>query len=607
MSQIQEVKAASDIVQLLGSRLSLQRAGTQWKAPCPFHNEKTPSFFINEQFQRYKCFGCGESGDVFTFLEKYEGMTFPEALKYLADQAGITLQTVVPDAADQQRETMLAILDLAKEYYHYVLTEHKAGQAARDYLSQRGTNNQSVKIFQLGYALPAWDGLVQYLHHKKKFDLDDIVATGLAIKHSSGRVYDRFRDRVMFPLKNHRGQVVGFSGRVIDAAIKEAKYINTPETSLYHKGQMLYGYIELFQSLRQHKTAVVVEGEFDVISSAQVEVNHVVAIKGSALTPDHLKLLRRVVDQVVLALDTDAAGVEATKRAISLSQDSGLDVRVAVLPHGKDPDELARNNPKAWREATQHSVSTYDFLLQASLKAHDSTTAEGKTAIMRELGPIWAAIPLAVEQAVYIKKLAEALQTKEELVKQDVQRLANGTQRSFGPRRPTVPLKSVPGATPASTAKPKALTRQEKLERWALFLALRTTDSLIKPHLKTLESLPELNAQWLSLLQPLASAKFSTVTELTALLNQDQQTQLFEVYVYPEFLESFRPDEWQSEWETTLAELQKLGWQRRVKALTQQLEHLEAQEPQTSDQEQQYQQLLEELSTAQKQLHILKK
>lgn len=241
MSQIQAVKDATDIVEIIGSKLQLQRSGSYFRSVCPFHSEKSPSFFVSESMQRYKCFGCGESGDVYTFLEKYEGMTFHEALQFLADKAGIKLDSYRPSQEDDERKQILEALDLAKEYYHYLLTQHKIGELARDYLKTRGSNSQSIKIFQLGFAANSWDGLVKYLHHKKKYSHEILLKAGL-ILNKGGRYYDRFRNRIIFPLKNHRGQVVGFSGRTLDKDPKSAKYINSPETLLYHKKEMLYAF-----------------------------------------------------------------------------------------------------------------------------------------------------------------------------------------------------------------------------------------------------------------------------------------------------------------------------------------------------------------------------
>ncbi|MBP7774697.1 DNA primase, partial [Candidatus Woesebacteria bacterium] len=238
MSQVQAVKDAHNIIDVIGSYLQLQHAGSNYRGLCPFHSEKSPSFFVSETMQRYKCFGCGKTGDIFTFLQDYEGLTFYESLESLAQKAGITLEaSIKPSQEDIQKKELLVLLDQARAYYHYLLTEHEVGAAAREYLKERGITSESIQQFQLGYALPTWDGLTTYLTEKKDFPADLLLHSGMAIKGKHGS-YDRFRHRIMFPLKNARGQVVGFSGRVFaaDSPKEEPKYINTPETQLYHKG-----------------------------------------------------------------------------------------------------------------------------------------------------------------------------------------------------------------------------------------------------------------------------------------------------------------------------------------------------------------------------------
>lgn len=467
MSQVQTVKEATDIVQLIHERITLQRSGNSWRGLCPFHGEKSPSFFVNEQFQRYKCFGCGESGDAFTFLEKYEGMTFGEALTTLAKRAGIELTEFKQSKEDDDRARFLQLLTQAKEYYHYILTSHPVGEPARQYLKQRGITKESIMLFQLGYAPPEWDGLLHYLTKKKHATEADIKAIGLIITGQHGRSYDRFRDRIMFPLKNHRGQVVGFSGRVLNPSEKEAKYINTPETSLYHKSKLLFGFSELYQEIRKQREVLVMEGEFDVISSAQAHVNHVVAVKGSVVTADHFALLKRAVDRVILSLDADSAGREASKRAITLAKAVDIEVRVLVVPSGKDPDELARTNPGAWREASKTSISVYEFLIQSALKLFDPATPEGKRAIMKEVGPAIAEISLVVEQDFYIKRLSELLRVSPELVRQDVQRIS-GLGQKAGSVRVTVTGEKTPTQSFESQLSAQKLATQTPEERQAM-------------------------------------------------------------------------------------------------------------------------------------------
>lgn len=421
-SQIQQVKDATDIVEIIGAKVELKRVGSYWRGLSPWTNEKTPSFFVSEKFQRFKDYSSGKSGDVFTFLEEHDGLTFHEAVTQLADLAGITLQSYQPSPADHHKEQVLAVLDLAKNYYHYLLTKHQAGQMGREYAQQRGITNQSIRLFELGVSLDSWNGLTKYLHRKKKYSLEVIESAGLSLT-KNGRTYDRFRNRLMFPLKNHRGQVVGFSGRVLDTTTKAAKYINSPETTVYKKSELLFGFHELYQAISKKNTVILTEGELDVISSAQVHVNHIVAIKGSAISQHQAKLLKRAAEVVILSLDSDSAGVAATKRAIPILEAEGLELRVLQLPSNHDPDDLARTNPNAWRQLVKQSVSVYDYLLQIAFNQHDATTASGKRNIVKEVGPLITAIAHAVERDVYVRKLASQLQVRLSVLEEDLRKL----------------------------------------------------------------------------------------------------------------------------------------------------------------------------------------
>lgn len=422
--QIVQVKDATDLVTVVGERLALSKAGSNFKGLCPFHSEKSPSFFVNPQMQRYMCFGCHETGDCFSFLQKYDSMTFSESLHYLAQRAGIKLESYVASPEDGKRERILAALSLAKEYYHFLLTKHASGKLARDYLEKRGTTAETIELFGLGVSLPSWDGLQKYLIGKKKFSREELLDAGLIIRSDRGTYYDRFRNRLMFPLTNARGNVVGFSGRILEDIGTNAgkvdqvtaKYINSPETITYHKSDLLFGYSQLHRFIREKEEIVLVEGEFDVLSSFQAHVKNVSAIKGSALTKEQLKLIARSVKRVIFALDNDKAGVEATKRAIGLSQEYGVLLRVIQLAGGKDPDDIARQNPEAWRKLAKSSVSVYDYLIEHSFSQHDPTSGDGKREITNELGKIISGITNAVEQAYYIQKIALRLGAKEEVV-----------------------------------------------------------------------------------------------------------------------------------------------------------------------------------------------
>lgn len=604
MSQISQVKEATDIVQIIGERLALQRSGSSYRALCPFHSEKSPSFFVNEQFQSFRCFGCGEHGDVFTFLEKYEGMTFGEALKTLADRAGITLESYQPSSEEDAKIQLLGVLNLAKEYYHFLLTKHEVGESARQYLKDRGVTQESIRLFQLGYALPSWDGLLKYLRDKKKYPEELIEKAGLVISGKTGRKYDRFRDRIMFPLANHRGQIVGFSGRVLDPQAKEAKYINTPETLLYHKSQMLYGYSELYQEIRKKKEVVVVEGEFDVISSAQAHINYVVAIKGSALTTEHLKLLGRSVEKVLLSLDADSAGIEATRRAIILAKDTNLELRVVNLRAAdgqkQDPDDVARHQPAAWREAVKSSISVYEFLLQAALHQFDAKTPEGKRQIMTELGPVLNSISLVVEQDVYIKKLAQALQVREELIRTDLASLSR--KAALQPPRPrrsnddTTAVDKKTGDEGSASPRPEATdTRLAKFERYALFLLFRMPEDKWQAKAQQLGDREWVTVGAKQLLAALQAQKAPQLARFAQSLPEDLHDLLFGIYLDPVFAQNIETLDIDQEWTNTVKELKLTSLHAEISRVEAELNHLDHQETKTPIEEQRQNELLQRL------------
>lgn len=590
MSQIQEVKEANNIVEVINERLKLERSGVNFKACCPFHSEKTPSFFVQEQIQRYRCFGCGVSGDVIDFVQNYESISFYEALKSLADRAGIVLKDYQRTSEDEEREQLLAILDLAKEYYHYLLTEHQVGQLARDYLTERGIKAESIKIFQLGYALDDWDALIKYLHVKKKFPLALIEKTGLLVRSKNGGFYDRFRGRLMFPLKNHRGQVVGFSGRVLDKAAKEAKYINAPETSLYHKSKMLFGYSELLKEIRKKEKVLVVEGEFDVISSTQAHVNHIVAIKGSALTADQVKLLARVVNTIILCLDADAAGIVATQRAIEIVREQAIDLRVIDLQHldflgtaekVKDPDDLAREQPKLWRQAVESSISAYQFLINHSLDKNDLKTPEGQRTVINELAPVLSQISHAVEKEFYLQQLAKALNVKSSLLAADIAKFGQKGVKKTAAKQ----------AEQAATSPQQPL--RQRTEEYLLFLLFQFAPEEIISHAQQLsqEKLSLPGAQ--NIVKALLQIKSSfTLDKLAKNLAEDLKQQLMDLLLNDHYSGQSKDLDLEREWQKLLKALAKENLRQEIAELNQAINRLDSLAQRSATQEAELEQLL---------------
>ncbi len=416
MTDIEQIKAKIDIVDFLSEYITLKKSGRNFKAICPFHSEKTPSFIVSPERQSWHCFGaCNEGGDIVSFLQKWEGIEFLEALKILAKRAGVTLSRYTPSESSKLKEKLYEINHLASEFFHYLLTGHKLGARARDYLKKRHITQKTAETFKLGYAPDSWDSLLRYLL-KKGYSQEDIYTAGLLVKSERGNYYDRFRGRLMFTLRDSRGNVVGFSGRKLLATDKEAKYVNTTETPVYIKGNMLYGLEVTKEAIKKAKEAIIVEGEFDFLASFQSGVNNVVAIKGSAFTEGQILLLKRYTENVILALDSDFAGNEAARRGLELAEKSGLIVRVARIPFGKDPAECIEKDPKLWFEAVKKPVPIYDFIIENAISKYGKSDVLSKQKVSVEVIPFLAKIENPIVLSHYVKLLAKLLTVSEESV-----------------------------------------------------------------------------------------------------------------------------------------------------------------------------------------------
>ena len=470
MSDIDEVKSRLNIVDIISERVRLKKTGRNFKGLCPFHSEKTPSFIVSPDRQIFKCFGCGKGGSVIDFIMENDHVDFGEALEMLAAKAGVKLERRVPETAEgKTKQRIYEVNHLTSEFYHFLLTKHKLGQKARLYLKNRGISDKSIKTFALGYSPNSWDGLLKFLR-KKGYEEELLDKAGLVIKGKT--YYDRFRGRVMFTLKDHRGNVVGFAGRLLDPDAKDPtslrssgqeqpKYINTSETPVYVKSNVLYGLEITKDAIAKANEAVVMEGELDVISSFQAGIGNVVAIKGSALTDGHVRLLRRFTERIALALDSDVAGDAAARRGIEIADAAGLDMRVVVLPSGKDPDEAARTNPGLLKKAIKEAIPIYDYFISSAIARFDGESAFGKKKISEELIPVLAKIDNPVVQNHYIKKLAKTLDVAEQTVIEAIEKLKRQQGR---------PVKSQEESLPAHVV---ARSRPEKLEIYILALLLQ--------------------------------------------------------------------------------------------------------------------------------------
>lgn len=432
MSDIDEVKKRIDIVDVVGEFVKLKKTGRNFKGLCPFHNEKTPSFIVSQERQIWHCFGgCGEGGDVFRFLMKMENIEFGEALRILAKRVGYNLTSTYNPVAGNLKEKIYEINNIASEYYQYLLTEHKVGEKALKYITDRGITKSSIKLFGLGYAPNSWDGIYKYLVLKKKYNSSDVETAGLILK---GRgYYDRFRGRLMFTLKDVRGNVVGFAGRILaplrQGSAGQAKYINTAETPVYVKGDTLYGLDVTKEDIKRDKYCVIVEGEIDAIRSYQVGVKNVVAIKGTALTEGQLRLLKRYTENLTISLDADFAGDAAARRGIEIADSLGFNIKVVELLGGKDPDEAVGLG--VWKESVIKAVPIYDYFIDSAFKRNDSKAVFGKKKIGEELFPIFSKISNDIVKAHYIKALADRLGVSEEVVERGIEKAFKKEELGF--------------------------------------------------------------------------------------------------------------------------------------------------------------------------------
>lgn len=419
MTDVELIKSKIDIVEFLSEYMTLKKAGRNYKGLCPFHGEKTPSFIVSPERQTWHCFGaCAEGGDAIRFLEKWENLEFLEALQILAKRTGVVLSQFTPTEGTKLKDKLFEINHLASEFFHYLLTSHRLGESASRYLKEREIRKETIRTFLLGYSPNSWDSLLQFLL-KKNYAVEDIFTAGLLVKSREGRYYDRFRGRLMFTLRDHRGNIVGFSGRILPAGRtgrEEAKYINTSDTPVYIKGDNLYGLDVTKEAIKREKEAVAVEGEFDLLASYQSGVSNVVAIKGSALTQGQCLLLKRYTQNLKLSLDNDFAGSEASRRGIEVAENAGFTVRVIKLPFGKDPADCVQKDPHLFKDAVREAVPVYDFIMENALNKYKDEGAAGKKKVGNEVVPFLMKISNPIVSSHYVKLLAKKLDVTEESI-----------------------------------------------------------------------------------------------------------------------------------------------------------------------------------------------
>ena len=479
LSPVEEIKSRLDIVEFIQGYVRLQKAGVNFRANCPFHGEKTPSFYVTPSRQIWHCFGCGKGGDVFQFLMDIEGQDFPEALKVLATRAGVELTSEDPRIRSE-RNRLYDINEEAATIFQKCLA---ATPRAKEYVAKRGLTAGTMEKFRVGFAPQSWDFLLSALI-QKGFHKEDIERAGLAIKNQEkGSYYDRFRSRIMFPIADSAGRVIGFGGRIVDFSPEdkahlapsdrtEAKYINTPQTMIYDKSAVLYAFDKAKQEIRMRDSVVLVEGYMDTVMSHQAGVVHTVAVSGTALTSRQLQMLKRLCNTMVCSFDTDAAGESATRRSLALASEFDFERRVAHIHTGKDPADAVRENPTLWVEAVANAKPVVDFYMDKAFTDYSPATAPGKQAITAMVLPFVAGLFDAIQRDHWIKELARKLDVGEASIRAELER-RRGTE---------VPTSQQIQPRTVNDLPPHGQGRRERLEEKFLTLL-----AMVPPEMRTRE------------------------------------------------------------------------------------------------------------------------
>jgi len=447
-SPIDEIKNRLDIVEVIGSYIRLQKAGSNYKALCPFHSEKNPSFFVSPARQIWHCFGCGKGGSIFNFVMEIENVEFGDALRILAQRAGVELKPISAELRTQ-RQRLYEVSELATRFFEKQLKESKAGQLVKNYLFQRGINEKSIEKWRIGYAPESWQALSDFLV-LKGYQKDEIERTGLSIKTEDGHFYDRFRKRIIFPIFDLNSQVIGFGGRIFQKVSSSrggktaseqseqapetegvwgggrgepAKYINSPSTLLYDKSKVLYGLDKAKMEIRKRNLCILVEGYTDTILAHQGGFENTVAISGSALTPYQLKFLKRYSENLLTAFDMDIAGDWTTKRGIDLAQSQGFNIKVILMPENLDPADIISKNLPDWQKLVSEAKSILDFYFENTLSHFNKETAQGKKEISKILLPVIKRIPNKIEENYWVQQLAKIIEVKEEAIAAELAKL----------------------------------------------------------------------------------------------------------------------------------------------------------------------------------------
>ena len=532
-TEVEDIKARLSVKDVIGGYVQLTKAGVSWKGLCPFHNEKSPSFVVNEEWASWHCFGCNKGGDIFSFVMEMDGLSFPEALALLAERAGVVLERRgrrfssssaegavsfegidrlgEVEGANIPKERLFKMLDLSSKFFEKQLWDGEGKKRALPYLRERGLSDESIRAFRLGYALPGWRTLSDFLV-SKNFSVQEIESTGMAVRKGKGELgmknqelgegrqrsvvssqqgvgseeqevrdkssdvrnspyssfsipyscYDRFRDRITFPILDMLGRVIGFSARVAPGGDEsQAKYINTPETAVYHKSRALYGIFPSRQALRSEGFALLVEGNMDVIAMHQAGFSNTMAVSGTALTEEQLRLIKRYTETLRLFFDMDSAGQKAARKSAEMALSLGFSVSIVSLSSGKDAAELAKDNIDALREAVSKPKPAPEYFLEASLSTHDVKSAEGKRRIAEDFLSLVALIPQRIEQMHWVHALSNRLGVSEQTLLETLKNLKPSSLLSVSSREGSFSAKN----SKIALAETSFETQSEKLGR----------------------------------------------------------------------------------------------------------------------------------------------
>ena len=467
LSPIDEIKSRLDVVEVIGSYIKLHKTGANFRTLCPFHSEKKPSFFVSPARQIWHCFGCGRGGDIFGFVKEIEGVEFGDALRILAQRAGVELKKYTPEYAKlkSERQRLYEICELATRFFEKQLEESSTGKEAKKYLLSRGISEESIKKWRLGYSPDTWQGLSDFLT-SRGYKKEEVEKAGLGISSEVGSFYDRFRGRIIFPIFDLNSQVIGFGGRVFKEKDKTevAKYVNTPNTLLYDKSRVLYGLDKSKLEIRKKDSCILVEGYTDVIMAHQAGTQNIVATSGTALTPYQLKILKRYSENLILGFDMDVAGDWATKRGIDLAQLWGFNIKVVLLPEEKDPADIISKSPRTWEKLISEAKSILEFYFESSFSRIDKAMPEGKKEISKILLPVIKRISNKIEQSFWIQKLSKELGVREESVIEELKKVKLNEE--------------IYGLEPEEVISQPPKSRKELLEERIIILILKSPQNL---------------------------------------------------------------------------------------------------------------------------------